>query len=366
MPEYLPALNLPTGMAEKLIDAKSRINDPWAALAQNLGQTVNQSIGQYAARKANAPLTPEQIAAVQKGQVPTGLTREQGLSLAEKQAASRAALGKTIVPVTDSVREVYKLAGHTLNPEDTQVSAREFDAFSKLAQGSVKDHTAATADLLKNYPGLAKMGYQEGDRIPNRFISEQSKPTTGASLKDAQFKERNWINLGKELDLSKASSRTPLGVAVTNNQKAGRAMDLLNRKGTYTPQDQSLITTDLTAMMKGGSPDEELLRQQQYGSLYSNGVSLLQRISSSPQDLNVPEVRQHLKEVIQGIVKVDNQAIKGHLESLEDTYQDVIKARPKDWEKAKAKAYKAIHEDSASSTSGGPDDAALQSAIDKL
>lgn len=138
MPEYLPPLQLPTGLAEQYVQLKSQAGNPWAALAQGLGQDAATGAQNYRARQANAPLTPEQTAAIQKGQVPGGLTREQGLSLAERQATQRAALGKTIVPVTDSVREIYKLSGHTLNPDDTQVSAREFDAFSKLAQNAQK------------------------------------------------------------------------------------------------------------------------------------------------------------------------------------------------------------------------------------
>jgi hypothetical protein len=150
------------------------------------------------------------------------------------------------------------------------------------------------------------------------------------------------------MDLTKASSRTPLGVAVTNNMKAGRAMKLLNQKGLYTPQDQSLVTTDLTAMMKGGSPDEELLRQQQYGNLYTSGVSLLQRITSKPQDLNLPDIRQHLRDVVKGIIEVDNQSIKDHVDTVESGRADVISKRPKDWETLKAKALKHVRDDAPS------------------
>ncbi len=127
-----------TGLAEQLIALKSQAGNPWAALAQNLGQNVKEGVQVYRARQANAPLTPEQTQTIQSGQVPGGLTREQGLSLAEKQAASRAAAGKQVVPVTDAVREIYKLSGHELGAQDTQVSSREFEAFSKLAQNQQK------------------------------------------------------------------------------------------------------------------------------------------------------------------------------------------------------------------------------------
>lgn len=204
------------------------------------------------------------------------------------------------------------------------------------------------ATLLKNYPKLAKMGYQQGDVIPQSVfdaMSGQSNKGASLGLRDEQFWEKQWVDTGKELDVTKATSRQPLGIAVTNNQKAGRAMKLLDSKKTFTPQDLSLITTDLTAMMKGGSPDEELLRQQQYPSYYQSGVNLLQRITNKPQELNSPEVKQHLREIVQGIVEVDNQVIRDHVDSVESSRSDVIARRPKDWEQAKAKALKHVLED---------------------
>lgn len=160
-------------------------------------------------------------------------------------------------------------------------------------------------------------------------------PTGNGSLKDQQFWEKAWVDTGKDMDLQKASSRTPLGMAVTNNMKQSRGVALLDSKNTYTPQDESLITSDLTAIMKGGSPDEELLRSQQYGSYYKDGVNLLQRITGNPQMLNDPKVKAHLRDVMQGIKKIDNDAIENHIASVELTRADVIKRRPQDWQKLK-------------------------------
>lgn len=137
MPDFIPAPQLPTGLAEQLISLKSREGDPWAALAQGLGNSVKSGIANYRERAANKPLTPEQIDLIQKGQTPPGLTRDQGLSLAEKQATLRAVAGKTIVPVDAGVLSIYKTAG-LQPPGDPHVSQREFDAVSKLAQNAQK------------------------------------------------------------------------------------------------------------------------------------------------------------------------------------------------------------------------------------
>ena len=124
--------------------------------------------------------------------------------------------------------------------------------------------------------------------------------------------------------------------------KAGRGIKLLNSDKMYTPQDESLVTTDLTAIMKGGSPDEELLRQQQYGSLYKRGTELLQKITGNPKNLNDMEVRAHLRDVINGVKEIDNDVIKNHIDSLESTYADTIANHPKQWDAYKAKQLKFV------------------------
>ncbi len=140
MPEYIPQPQLPTALAEKAVSLQANANNPWAALAQNLGTQIGGVLAdrgaQVKARRENAPLTPEQTAEIQAGRVPGGLTREQGLSLAEKQAAFRNG-ARAPVPVDQNVFGLYKLAGMS-PPTDPQVSAREFDAVSRLAQNAQK------------------------------------------------------------------------------------------------------------------------------------------------------------------------------------------------------------------------------------
>lgn len=166
----------------------------------------------------------------------------------------------------------------------------------------------------------------------------QNRPVSASlGLRDNQFWQKQWVDTGKDMDISKASSRTPLGVAATNNVKSQRALKLLNSDKTFTPQDLNLVTTDVSSIMKGGSPDEQLLRQQQYGTYYGNGIQLLQQITANPRNLNVPGIRQHLKDVIEGVIGVDNGVINDHINSIESTRADVISRRPKDWENLKNK-----------------------------
>jgi hypothetical protein len=62
---------------------------------------------------------------------------------------------------------------------------------SRESASAAKGHTAATADLLKNYPAIAKMGFQVGDMVPDRFIGDQSKPASKGGQQDLTQEEQN-------------------------------------------------------------------------------------------------------------------------------------------------------------------------------
>lgn len=331
--EFLPTPQMPTGLAEMVAKLISERGGAWGALAQNLGQDIGgglaargeQMRGMISPELANRLIPPP-------GTLPPGTSGPQPAPLFNKPQPM------TFVEQISKQREAESLNKMTT---ERMIGLQGI----RGDQAAAKDHTSATDELLKNSPKLAKMGFQVGDQVPNRFISEQTTPPKASlGLRDEQFWQKQWVDTAKDMDLSKASSRTPLGVATTNNMKAGRALKLLDSNKTFTPQDMSLITTDLTAMMKGGSPDEELLRQQQYGNLQTSGVQLLQKILSKPENLNTPEVKQHLREIIKGIVEVDNGVIRGHIDNIESGRADVIAKRPKDWEKLKAKALSKIED----------------------
>lgn len=378
--DFIPQAQLPYGMAEQLIRLKSQSGDAWAALAQNLGQSIAGGIRQRAQREQGS-LTPEQLDAIRsyttqpsgrqipgqngdpgitigqsanqpldKSMFPRGIPQpgmqliEQANKNREQEALAKmttdrimgaqglkndAASNKLNIPVTDAARTLFQKAGLPLAEDAKTIRHEDYDAALKKVLGQDKGAAAKSS----------------------------------VGLRDEQYWRKAWVNAGKDMDLNSSSSRTPLGVAVRNNMSGGRAMKLLegNRDTPFTPQDQSLITTDIAAIMKGASPDEELLRQQQYPSLYKSGVELLQKITGKPQELNNPEVKKHLAEVVRGIVDVDNKVIQDHVDSMESKHQDVREKRPKDWEVMKAKALKNVVAESKSAKGGD----SLDALIDK-
>lgn len=332
MPEYLPPLQLPTGMAEQLIALKSRAGDPWAALAQNLGNDVAKGAATYRERQANKPLTPDQTATIQQGKVPQGLTREQGLSLAEKQAAARAQAGKTIVPVDQGVLDLYKKAGMQA-PTDPQVSQREFQAVSQLANhaanSTILDESMAAA--LSKKSGLP---FEAGQAVDNKILAGLEKPVAAAKAPSGS-QEAQWTQLFRLTNPSAAMRGTPLGTAAIANQRANRALEIL-QDDKMTPQRKSLAITDLAGIIQGGSPHEQEIASQNYGAYQDMWKNLVQKITAEPQIIKQPETVAEIRDLVRGVKGIDNDIIKSNLEESETFFADRIKAHGQDkWNKYK-------------------------------
>ncbi len=330
-------------MAEQLIALKSHAGDPWAALAQSLGNTVGntaQSYGQGVKdRRQNAPLTPEQIATVQKGQVPGGLTREQGLSLAEKQAAARAQAGKTIVPVDQGVMDVYKKAGLQA-PTDPQVSAREFQAVSQLAQRATS-HTVLdepTAAALSKKSGLP---FEAGQSVDNKILavlekpaSKDAGPTEQQKIRAAEVEDKRWDTFVQKMDAAKASSRSLLGQAMQNNMRTRRAL-LTTDDPSAIPQQLDAAFADYAGVMKGSAPDKEAMSSMKVTTLASKWANLKQEITSKPTAVNTPEVQAKLKAMLQDVIKVDDSAIGHWIDYHEKANKSLISKHPDEWKAMK-------------------------------
>lgn len=179
MPEFLPTPQLPTGLAEETIrlTAQRGENNPWVALAKAAG-TIGQG---FAARRAREgpTLTPEQAIAiglpssVPGAPLPNGAqgpVQPVNLSTAFPNGISRD-LAENVLQRRTQENVAKEMTGRAFGVQDKK---------TELAQN--KDHTLANTELLKNYPAIAKMGFKEGDLVPNRFIGEQSKPSSDQSL----------------------------------------------------------------------------------------------------------------------------------------------------------------------------------------
>lgn len=167
MPDYIPPISLPTGLAEEAMRLRSQQGAPWARLAASLGQDVG-GIGEAIAQKINQQrqnaITPEQMKGLQQFAVaPAPIS-------GEKQTFQG-----SIDPTKNLNPAQRQFLVDTMSQERTEKRMMALQGL-KGQQGLVKDHTLATEELIKNYPAIKKMGFQAGDMVPNRFISDQAKP----------------------------------------------------------------------------------------------------------------------------------------------------------------------------------------------
>lgn len=360
MPEYFHPVSPNTGIAEET--ARLRLE---AAKTQSSGITqAAQSIMEaFKARSASQagqidPAKVQQMMEALRGQGPTtpvqiGQNRTLGGNITMGGPMSGPS-GKTL-PVS---APMPKLNPAEASLAERMAAAKEATARAESVAGTKGqqgvDLEAAKAHHAQELQTLKDQHAQELAEVKAQAAAAKSEKTI--SLKDEQLLKKQWVSAGKDMDINTASSRSPLGVAVTNNQKASRAMKLLNTKGTFTPEDKRLITTDLAAMMKGGVPDKDSEAGQKYGSLLEDFVGVAAKVTASPKNLDVPEIRNHLREVMRGIVDVDNTTIKDHIDQMDSKYMDAAAWRPKEWEKMRGKALKHVIEDS----SAGDIDALLQ------
>lgn len=171
MPEFVPAPQLPTGMAEKLLDMQSQAGAPWAALLQHLGQVGGNVLTQKAdieRQRVASMTTPEEMQALNLRQPAPGptqpghpsptmkVTQPMRLSLAEKMAAqqnSQAIQGQ-------KTAEADKLGMMTVSPE-----AAATPAFQKLGLTAGSQIPKQTYDALAKPPaaGAGKAQVDQGN-----------------------------------------------------------------------------------------------------------------------------------------------------------------------------------------------------------
>lgn len=317
-------------MAEKLIELKSQSGNPWAALAQNLGNNVSQSVNAIGQARQNTltpsdavkfgllkmpttvpggqgPIspqaTPEQVYGTKRFNKAQIEALGQGASLAERMAASKEATNRALT--------VQGLRGD---------------------QSAVKDHTMATPEMIANYPSLKKMGFQPGDQVPNRFISEQTKPLTpktgaGSGLAVDKFVQTEMDKANRSINPLNAMRGTALGTAGLMKTRIATARDNLNDP-TMTPQQLASVGNDLAGIVQMGSPHESGINDQNYQTWYTKAKALSGRIQNKPEEAATPETVAKLKEILNGYDKVYNKLVNTNLDADKASKSAIFKKYP--------------------------------------
>lgn len=178
----------------------------------------------------------------------------------------------------------------------------------------------------------------------NALMSEsktlgENKEKRAAALKDQKTKagdEKFWASNLKEFSTTNTKRGSLLGQAVLGNSKADRALTEISlHPNAMTPQLKSMITQDLTAIMQGGSPHEQELRAQGYGTLADRFNNLVMQVSGNPQATQQPAIIKELKDVLLQIKSVDNKIVRQNTALFEATNSEEIGRNPAKWAKLK-------------------------------
>ncbi len=104
-------------------------------------------------------------------------------------------------------------------------------AAAKATADARKGHTPATAEMLKNFPKIAAMGFKEGDLVPERFVSEQSKPPSASA---ADKLSNDDIDVLKKAALRK-NNPLPTSMVTRSGPKAKLLVASLRENPDYNP-----------------------------------------------------------------------------------------------------------------------------------
>ena len=184
------------------------------------------------------------------------------------------------------------------------------------------------------------------------------------SQKQEQFDEMQWPKLVKAVNPLSASSRSAIGVAANSNMRADRALDILYDKHTTANEIKALVDADILAIMKGGVPDAEQLKN---GLLNTFGADLqdkMQYWSNNPQEFDNPAVRNRLIEITKGLNHIDNSIIDKNLGMGAASYIPLIQRHPDWWAKV-ASATQAIGSNTPGSVQPAVGSAAPQPQMDQ-
>lgn len=164
--------------------------------------------------------------------------------------------------------------------------------------------------------------------------SHQSGAGIQLSQKQNQFDETQWPKLMDKINPLKQSSRSVLGVAASSNMRADRALSILKDPKTTANEIKSLVDTDILAIMKGGVPDAEQLKNGLIKTFGADMQEKLQYMSSNPQEFNNPAVRKRLIDITTGLKAIDNKIIEDAIGIGGASYIPLINRHPDWWAQA--------------------------------
>lgn len=262
---------------ENLLARRSGIiqNNSLAQGQINTEEQMNTTKQQMA---LNDPTSPESIAA-QKAYLP--ILQKAGLDTSLLQNAS----ANTIKSVLD----------------------KPLEFINKQKQSEAEE--ASTAELKK-------------EQIEASRATKQKAQDDKASQQNSLMQDK----IAKQINALSQSSRSSLGMAGRTLVSADRALDILNSP-TVSPQDLNSVSADISNIISGAATVSGT-KHQEYNTLATNLASGIQKLTSNPQDVDAPELKNHLKDVVKKMRDISSQTIQQNLNFVKTAHPDFVKNNP--------------------------------------
>lgn len=309
-----------TPLMQRLLDAqnqadRNRAGANMSAYAQLAGESFQHK---------NQDALQKQIQANEQSQVNVPIDKlNQQIALDKEDPNSQASQN-----FRQLLAQKYKI-------DPTKMQGMSMDQIIKVAPMFEKD---ATAELRNQYQmlamqqknDLAQQGFQnKNDLLQSRLDTQRDlanmhndfnydKLDAGAnSAKDKQAvkqtadDEKEIAKATKEANGMSASSRSVIGNAEKIKFAAKRLNDILDDPNATT-EDMSSVAADMNGLISGTTTMGGTSHAE-YNTLQSTLAKGLQYITSNPVAPNIPEVKQHIKDVANRMMKLSDDVQSQHL-----------------------------------------------------
>lgn len=328
MPDYVPAPQLPEGLAAELARQRQQNAMIIPNALQGLVQQLNQGYQQHLQMQQQRTPTSELQAAGLLGQV-----QPQGWQGAVPPGQAPMLPPGTQLPQSFGPHVVQAL-GQRSTQEASMKKALEVQGLKNIGGQSVEDLKATHAKAMEDLKAT------HAKELETLKAKDSANKTAG---KNDVAQEKLWEGVNRAVNPVNAPRGSLLGQAGQGNARADRALTTLS-SSKVTPQQVSAVVADYAGIMQGGAPHEIALRQMGYDNLATRWASLQQFITSSPQSVNTPEVVGKLRQMISEIKEVDNKIISGNLDTVEQTHSGLIQKDLAKWQKIRESVMKTTGE----------------------
>lgn len=165
--------------------------------------------------------------------------------------------------------------------------------------------TATLENILKGIEGMANR------QLSSDYLNHAKQVTKDAKDRVQDDKDRSTFE--KNVNASRASSRSVLGKAAQAQVSVDRLLDIVNNPNA-TAQDMSSVSSDLSQVISGAATISGSAHQE-YKNLatdYANGINY---IFSHANAVNIPEVKAHVADVANKMRDISSKVIQNNIKS---------------------------------------------------